>query len=677
MDQTVAAIGTAYDELGRVWKVTTYGDVAETDVLSQVEDAYDEWGNLIEEWQSHGGPVDTSSTPSVQYVYDDGCGTGSASAAAYVRLTDVIYPNGRDVSYGYGTPGGVDDIMSRLTDIKTNGESTANAAYTYLGAGTIASENYTQPQVKLDYSASDFAAWDRFGQVLNQVWSGYGQDNSGTLDGYSYTYDQSGNRLTRGNLTDSALSEIYGYDNLDRLTSVTHNGVQTESWDLDSLGNFAGSSENSVAQTRATDSANEIQSITQDSTTSAQGYDAAGNMTTIADPNNPNGTLYCTYDAWNRLVEVQQGSSSGAIVAEYRYDGTGRRIEELTDFDESGTPQTVTHYYLDSSDQVLEERSGSPTANPQSLIPSYQYIWSPRYIDAPILRDSFNTSGQIVGSSRMYYLGDANFNVTALVNASGAVVERYAYTPYGKVTVFTSKWDTPANPNASSFDNTRLFAGMDTDSETGLGYDRARYYSVTTGAFIGRDPIGYGGGDASLYSYAGNSPADGTDPTGWVVLKAIPDEPDSMPWKTAKLPAGKAGNTKVVPELGFQVRIDTRTGKCHVLYVLRVTETIQLDPAQIKKSKMLTLKTAYGHEQLHVQNAITIMKQAQKMLEPAEKLIYDSDPEAKEDGNLHINNAKKWIQNKLDDDAGHEGTDPKSPTNGLGYPPKGTMPKGS
>ena len=58
---------------------------------------------------------------------------------------------------------------------------------------------------------------------MDQVWASYGSNsggNAGTLDGYSYTYDRSGNRLTQANLTDAALSELYGYDSLDRLTSL-------------------------------------------------------------------------------------------------------------------------------------------------------------------------------------------------------------------------------------------------------------------------------------------------------------------------------------------------------------------------------------------------------------------------------------------------------------------------
>jgi hypothetical protein len=36
-----------------------------------------------------------------------------------------------------------------------------------------------------------------------------------------------------------------------------------------------------------------------------------------------------------------------------------------------------------------------------------------------------------VPQEKLYVQTDANFNVTALVNLSGAVVERYVYTPYG------------------------------------------------------------------------------------------------------------------------------------------------------------------------------------------------------------------------------------------------------
>ena len=48
------AIGTTYDDLGRVQAVTSYADTAETTVVNQVFDEYDGWGNLAREWQANG-----------------------------------------------------------------------------------------------------------------------------------------------------------------------------------------------------------------------------------------------------------------------------------------------------------------------------------------------------------------------------------------------------------------------------------------------------------------------------------------------------------------------------------------------------------------------------------------------------------------------------------------------
>ena len=52
------------------------------------------------------------------------------------------------------------------------------------------------------------------------------------------------------------------------------------------------------------------------------------------------------------------------------------------------------------------------------------------------------------------------------------------------------------------------FQGQYYDQETGLHYNRHRYYDPQTGQFIGKDPVGYAGG-LNLYRYADN-------PVGWI-----------------------------------------------------------------------------------------------------------------------------------------------------------------
>jgi RHS repeat-associated protein len=118
----------------------------------------------------------------------------------------------------------------------------------------------------------------------------------------------------------------------------------------------------------------------------------------------------------------------------------------------------------------------------------------------------------------LYYTQDANFNVTALVAPDGTVVERYAYDPYGKVTVLDPDYSEDAN-GLSDFDNAILYCGYFLDWETGVYNVRRRPYHPTFGRLPSRDPmvpqpIG------NLYSYVGDRPTDQRDPLG---LSALTD----------------------------------------------------------------------------------------------------------------------------------------------------------
>src|SRR5260370_33148185 len=90
---------------------------------------------------------------------------------------------------------------------------------------------------------------------------------------------------------------------------------------------------------------------------------------------------------------------------------------------------TATDVYYSAEWQVLEEQVGG--------VSKIQYVWSPVYVDALILRDRDADGNAGNGlEERLWVQQDANYNVTALVNNSGTVVERYAYDPYGAVTVY-------------------------------------------------------------------------------------------------------------------------------------------------------------------------------------------------------------------------------------------------
>ncbi|KAB0645094.1 RHS repeat-associated core domain-containing protein, partial [Burkholderia diffusa] len=68
------------------------------------------------------------------------------------------------------------------------------------------------------------------------------------------------------------------------------------------------------------------------------------------------------------------------------------------------------------------------------------------------------------------------------------------------------------------------FQGQYHDHETGLHYNRHRYYDPNTGRFVSKDPIGLAGG-LNSYQYAPN-PVQWTDPLG--LSNTFPSNPDDM-----------------------------------------------------------------------------------------------------------------------------------------------------
>jgi len=84
--------------------------------------------------------------------------------------------------------------------------------------------------------------------------------------------------------------------------------------------------------------------------------------------------------------------------------------------------------------KCVEEREGTSTDA------SRQYVWGarPNHRDELILRDR-DTDGNGTLDERLYCLMDY-FDPTAMVDTSGSVVERYAFTPFGKRTVMDADW---------------------------------------------------------------------------------------------------------------------------------------------------------------------------------------------------------------------------------------------
>jgi RHS repeat-associated protein len=121
------------------------------------------------------------------------------------------------------------------------------------------------------------------------------------------------------------------------------------------------------------------------------------------------------------------------------------------------------------------------------------------------------------GSGKLLWLlTDHLGTVRDLVDSSGTVVNHITYDSFGNVVA-------QSHPE---FSTRFLFAGREFDAQTGLYYDRARYYDPRLGRFLSEDPTGFAAGP-NLYRYVHNNPVSRIDPRGTEDTPA--DEPVSSP----------------------------------------------------------------------------------------------------------------------------------------------------
>jgi RHS repeat-associated protein len=119
----------------------------------------------------------------------------------------------------------------------------------------------------------------------------------------------------------------------------------------------------------------------------------------------------------------------------------------------------------------------------------------------------------------------------ALINQSGLIDWAVELDPWGNVL-------NEFNPN--EIDQPIRMQGQQIDRESGLFYNRHRYYDPQMGRYITQDPIGLNGG-INLYGYVGN-PNQWIDPLG--LLGNCPNNncPDEeTPWWKKIFPSTKAG----------------------------------------------------------------------------------------------------------------------------------------
>jgi len=163
----------------------------------------------------------------------------------------------------------------------------------------------------------------------------------------------------------------------------------------------------------------------------------------------------------------------------FKYDPFGRRIYKSS--------SSGTSIFAYDGDNLIEETNSSGAA-----VARYAQTEN---IDEPL--------ALLRSSTTSYYQVDGLGSVTSLSNGAGSLAQTYGYDSFGKQLTSTG-----------SLTNPFQFAARESDSETGLFYNRARYYDPSAGRFLSEDPLGFLSGDVNFYAYVQNDSTSLTDPDG-------------------------------------------------------------------------------------------------------------------------------------------------------------------
>ncbi|TDV50591.1 RHS repeat-associated protein [Pseudomonas helmanticensis] len=283
-----------------------------------------------------------------------------------------------------------------------------------------------------------------------------------------YAYSANGNLA---HIADSRHGQrTYGYDALDRLIRVRHSRDELpESFAHDPTGNL-------LMQDRPGPSQIKGNRLLMQGDRHYD-YDAFGNL--IRERRGRAQTLVTEYryDSQHRLIGLTRPDGQ---TASYRYDAFGRRI--------SKTVNGETTEFFWQGDHLVAESSENEYRS---------YVYEPGTFRPLALLDGKGPKK----ACPFYYQLDHLGTPQELTDYSGDIVWSAQYDAYGKVAALTLAGDDYLNQPLR-------FQGQYFDAESGLHYNRHRYYDPRLGRYLTPDPIKLAGG-LNQYQYVPN-------PTGWV-----------------------------------------------------------------------------------------------------------------------------------------------------------------
>jgi RHS repeat-associated protein len=375
----------------------------------------------------------------ITYAYDAGS-----------RVIAASYPDQSAITYEY-------DSLNRLTAIP------GYAQFTFDTDSLISSTTYSNGTV----TNYDYDNCHRPVSISTLK-------NDSDLLSLNYQYDPVGN-ITQmeynqllPDFQQMESTEIFGYDWLDRLISA-EGDYGSLSYSYDGVGNRLSQND----QMYTYNNMNELVSI--NSTTFS--CDDNGNTLTKTDGTD---TWSYTYDKRNLLAEVVKNQQ---VIAQYTYDGDGRRIQKREWIEDLQNYQTIVYCY--SGLNIIYEKNITTNQEATSV---------------------YGPTGRIakkVSGLTDYYHTDHLGSTRLITDESGNPVTAVNYTPFGESV-------------SHGEDDTFLFTGKERDS-SGLYYFGSRYYDSETGRFLTRDTKGgtmKTPQTLNKYIYCLNNPLKYIDPTG-------------------------------------------------------------------------------------------------------------------------------------------------------------------
>lgn len=244
-------------------------------------------------------------------------------------------------------------------------------------------------------------------------------------------------------------------------------------------------------------------------------YDASGRLVRKI-KSGSGGRLMIWEYVWDGQAQLRKLRRPDGQTWEYKYDAFGRRISKIG-------PRGIQNYIWDGDVIIHEVKDVASTVAWITTRGSFAPIAKMQEGDLyPIISDHLGTPRE-------------------MLDPSGNIVWAACHSAWGKV-------ERKQNPEPQH-DCPIRFQGQWFDEESGLHYNRFRYYDPATGRFVSPDPIGILSG-RNLYCYSVN-PVGAIDPLGLTTQCTDPKSTPEEEPKTNVLPS--SGSTFIVSPDGVVI----------------------------------------------------------------------------------------------------------------------------